>query len=42
MLMDLDRCLGCHSCSVSCKTENEVPLGSFRIRVRYLGKLDNK
>ncbi|HCI92173.1 MAG TPA: hypothetical protein DHW77_01800 [Verrucomicrobiales bacterium] len=22
MLIDLDRCVGCHSCSVSCKTEH--------------------
>lgn len=36
MLLDLNRCVGCHSCSVSCKTEHEVPLGSFRMRVRYL------
>lgn len=36
MLVDLDRCIGCHSCSVSCKTENAVPLGDFRLRVRYL------
>ena len=42
MLVDLDRCIGCHSCSVSCKTENEVPLGNFRMRVRYLEQPDNK
>lgn len=36
MLLDLTRCVGCHSCSVSCKTEHEVPLGSFRMRVRYM------
>ena len=36
MLLDLNRCVGCHSCSVSCKTEHEVPLGNFRMRVRYL------
>ena len=42
MLIDLDRCTGCHSCSVSCKTENEVPLGNFRMRVRYLEQPDNK
>jgi len=36
MLVNLDRCIGCHSCSVSCKTENNVPLGNFRMRVRYL------
>lgn len=42
MLIDLDRCIGCHSCSVSCKTENDVPLGNFRMRVRYLEQPDNK
>ena len=42
MLIDLDRCIGCHSCSVSCKTENNVPLGDFRIRVRYLEKPKEK
>ncbi len=36
MMLDLDRCVGCHSCSVSCKTEHEVPLGNFRMRVRYM------
>ena len=41
MLVDLDRCIGCHSCSVSCKTENDVPLGNFRMRVRYLEQPDD-
>ncbi len=36
MVVDLRRCIGCHACSVSCKTEHEVALGSFRTRVRYL------
>ncbi len=36
ILVDLRRCTGCHACSVSCKTEHEVPLGDFRMRVRYL------
>lgn len=36
MVLDLSRCVGCHSCSVSCKTEHSVPLGNFRMRVRYL------
>ena len=36
MVVDLRRCIGCHACSVSCKTENEVPLGGFLTRVRYL------
>ena len=43
ILIDLRRCVGCHACSVSCKTENEVPLGGFRMRVRYLERpeIDN-
>lgn len=35
-VVDLRRCVGCHACSVSCKTEHAVPLGGFRTRVRYL------
>jgi tetrathionate reductase subunit B len=30
MVIDLDRCLGCNACSVSCKAENGVRLGGFR------------
>lgn len=36
ILVELQRCTGCHACSVACKTEHEVPLGDFRMRVRYL------
>lgn len=36
VVIDLRRCVGCHACSVSCKNENDVPLGNFRTRVRYL------
>ncbi|MCG8416588.1 MAG: 4Fe-4S dicluster domain-containing protein [Proteobacteria bacterium] len=38
MVVDLRRCTGCHACSVSCKTEHNVPLGGFRTRVRYLDR----
>lgn len=27
--VDTRRCFGCHGCEVSCKSENDVPLGSF-------------
>ncbi|MFT4572450.1 MAG: tetrathionate reductase subunit B [Candidatus Binatia bacterium] len=36
ILVDLQRCVGCHSCSISCKTEHSVPLGNFRNRTHYL------
>ena len=28
-LVDTRRCFGCHACEVSCKSENDVPLGHF-------------
>lgn len=34
MAIDVGRCLGCQACLVACKTENEVPLGDFRLRMR--------
>lgn len=33
MVIDLDRCLGCHTCSITCKSENGVRLGGFRSHV---------
>lgn len=38
MLIDLRRCVGCQSCSVACKSENEVPLGKFRTWVKVIEK----
>jgi len=35
-LVDLDLCMGCKACEVSCKVENEVPLSSWRLRVKYV------
>ncbi len=34
-LMDHRRCIGCHACTVACKSENNVPVGSFRTWVKY-------
>lgn len=34
MVVDLRRCTGCHACSVSCKSEFEVPLGVYRSWVK--------
>lgn len=42
MLVDLRRCIGCHGCSIACKTEHAVPLGNFRMRTHWIqqpGKL---
>jgi len=30
MVIDLRRCIGCHSCTVTCKMENNVPDGYYR------------
>lgn len=35
-LVDLDLCMGCKACEVACKSENEVPLNAWRLRVKYV------
>jgi Fe-S-cluster-containing dehydrogenase component len=40
LVVDPRRCVGCHACAVSCKTEHDVPLGGFRIRTHYLQRPD--
>ena len=37
-VIDSRRCIGCHSCTVACKTENRVPLGVNRTWVKYVEK----
>ncbi|MEA5025806.1 Tetrathionate reductase subunit B [bioreactor metagenome] len=33
MTIDLSRCVGCHTCSVACKMQNNVPMGMLWNRV---------
>ena len=38
MLIDMRRCIGCHACSVACKSENAVPLGVWRGWLKVIEK----
>ncbi|MDO8682087.1 MAG: 4Fe-4S dicluster domain-containing protein [Armatimonadota bacterium] len=38
MVIDLRKCVGCHSCSVACKAENDVPPSVFRSWVKVIEK----
>ena len=37
-VIDQRKCIGCHACTVACKSENDVPLGAFRTWVKYVEK----
>ncbi|MEZ5282823.1 MAG: 4Fe-4S dicluster domain-containing protein [Acidimicrobiales bacterium] len=35
-LLDSDGCIGCHACTVACKSEHDVPLGVNRTWLKYV------
>jgi nitrate reductase beta subunit len=37
-VIDHNRCIGCHACTVACKDEHSVPVGVFRTWVKYIEK----
>ncbi len=37
-VIDQTKCIGCHACTVACKTEHQVPLGVNRTWVKYVEK----
>jgi Fe-S-cluster-containing dehydrogenase component/formate-dependent nitrite reductase membrane component NrfD len=37
-VIDQDRCIGCHACTVACKDEHKIPVGVFRTWVKYIEK----
>ena len=36
--IDQRTCIGCHACTVACKTEHAIPVGQFRTWVKYVDK----
>ncbi len=34
--IDQRTCIGCHACTVACKTEHDIPIGQFRTWVKYV------
>lgn len=39
IVINLDKCTGCHSCTVACKMENSVRLGAFWSKVLKVGPI---
>src|SRR5204863_7945173 len=37
-VIDNRKCIGCHACTVACKSEHQVPLGVDRTWVKYVEK----
>jgi Fe-S-cluster-containing dehydrogenase component len=39
LVVDLNRCIGCFSCEVACKQQNDVPLGEYWNKVEIVGPM---
>ena len=37
-VIDNRKCIGCHACTVACKSEHQVPVGVDRTWVKYIEK----
>lgn len=37
-VIDNRKCIGCHACTVACKSEHDIPLGVNRTHVKYVEK----
>jgi Fe-S-cluster-containing dehydrogenase component len=37
-VIDQNRCIGCHACTVACKQEHDIPVGVNRTWVKYIEK----
>ena len=37
-VIDLKKCIGCHACTIACKAEHEIPVGSHRCWVKTIEK----
>ena len=37
-IIDNRKCIGCHACTVACKSEHQVPVGVNRTWVKYIEK----